>query len=144
MITYKTFLMVKSDTGDTYEKVADIITAPKIGGDPELLDGSDLSCSMKVHELGIQNTESAAFQMKYTKELYMKLAEWEGVKKSWAIWFGGKESGGTLTPTGEDGAWTFDGAGSVQVHESNVNEIRKMTWTIAASTVPVFVDITAE
>lgn len=142
MITYMTFLMVKSDTGSTYEKVSDIITAPKIGGDPEMLDRTSLSEGMTTHELGIQQTDSMPFEMLYDKEVYKKLVAMEGVKKSWAIWYGGTEEDGVVTPTGTDGAWEFDGAGSVQVHEANVNEIRKMTWTIAASTVPKFKDIT--
>lgn len=141
MITYMTFLMVKSDTGSTYEKVSDIITAPKIGGDPEMLDRTSLSEGMATHELGIQQTDSMPFEMLYSKEVYKKLVAMDGVKKSWAIWYGGTEEDGVVTPTGTDGAWEFDGAGSVQVHEANVNEIRKMTWTIAASTVPKFKDI---
>lgn len=142
MITYMTFLMLKSNSGGSYEKVADIITAPKIGGDPELLEITNLSEKMATHELGIQKTDSMPFEMLYDKEIYKKLAGMEGEKKSWAIWYGGTEEDGVVTPTGTDGAWEFEGAGSVQVHEANVNEIRKMTWTIAASTVPKFKDIT--
>ena len=52
------------------------------------------------------------------------------------MWFGGTENAdGTVTPTGTEGKFFFDGQLSVRVTGGGVNEVRGMGITIAPTTV---------
>lgn len=130
--TYKSFLMVKNSS--TYEKLIDIVSYPDLGGAPEMLEATTLSDSMTVNVLGIQSLDALEFECNYSLEEYTKLKEMEGENKEFAIWLGGTESAGTVTPTGSDGKFEFGGQLAVYVNGGGVNEVRKMTVSIAAST----------
>lgn len=52
-----------------------------------------------------------------------------------AVWFGGTESGGSVTPTGSDGKFSFKGQLSVYPTGGGVNEVVGMNITIAPTTV---------
>lgn len=133
--TYKTFLMVKGDSDSSYTKVCDIKSFPDLGGEPEMLETTTCSDKMQTNILGIQSLDSLSFTANYDAEVYDKLEGMAGAKKSYAVWFGGTESGGTVTPTGSDGKFEFDGELSVYVVGAGVNEVVDMNITIAASTV---------
>lgn len=130
--TYKSFLMVQNTS--TWEKLIDIKSYPDLGGSPELLETTTLSDSMTTNIMGIQSLDALEFECNYTKEDYTKLKEMEGTDKKFAVWLGGTESGGTVTPTGSDGKFEFSGQLSVYVNGGGVNEVRNMTVSIAAST----------
>ena len=130
--TYKSFLMVK--TASTWEKLIDIKSYPDLGGAPELLETTTLSDSMTTNIMGIQGLDALEFECNYTLADYTKLKEMEGVDKEFAVWLGGTESGGTVTPDGSDGKFEFGGQLSVYVNGGGVNEVRNMTVSIAAST----------
>lgn len=130
--TYKSFLMVKNTS--TYEKLIDIISYPDLGGSPEMLEATTLSDPMTVNILGIQSLDALEFECNYTLEDYTKLKQMEGESKEFAVWLGGTESNGTVTPTGTDGKFEFGGQLAVYVNGGGVNEVRKMTVSIAAST----------
>ena len=130
--TYKTFLMVK--TASTYEKLIDIVSYPDLGGAPEMLDATSLSDPSTVNIMGIQSQDALEFESNYTLADYTKLKEMEGEDKDFAIWFGGTESAGKVTPTGSDGKYEFKGQLAVYVNGGNVNEVRKMTVSIAPTT----------
>jgi len=130
--TYKVFLM-KKGTGDVYEKLIDIKDFPDLGGAPEMLETTTLSDSMQTYIPGIQTLEALEFTANYTKEDYAALKELEGVSTDFAVWFGGTETDGVVTPDGSDGKFNFTGLLSVFVVGGGVNEVVEMTITIAPS-----------
>lgn len=132
--TYKIFLMKKASTGDTYEKVIDIKDFPDLGGAPEMLETTTLSDKMQTYIPGIQSLDALEFTANYTKVDFTKLKALEGKEESYAVWFGGTESGGVLTPTGSDGKFEFKGQLSAFPVGGGVNEVVDMTVTIAPST----------
>lgn len=132
--TYKIFLMKKASTGDTYEKVIDIKDFPDLGGAPEMLETTTLSDKMQTYIPGIQSLDALEFTANYTKEDFTNLKALEGKEESYAVWFGGTESGSVLTPTGSDGKFEFKGQLSAFPVGGGVNEVVDMTVTIAPST----------
>ena len=136
--TYKVFLM-KKGTGNEYAKLVDIKEFPDLGGDPEMLETTTLSDKMQTFILGIQSNEGLQFTSNYTKTDYSNLKALEGQSESYAVWFGGTEGvDGTVTPTGGDGKFSFDGELSVHPVGGGVNEVVDMAITIAPSTVITF------
>ena len=130
--TYKSFLMHKNTS--TWEKLVDIKSFGDLGGTPELLEVTSLSDPMTVNIMGIQSLDALEFECNYTKADYTKLKAMEGETKEFAVWLGGTESGATVTPTGSDGKFEFQGQLSVYVNGGGVNEVVNMTVSIAAST----------
>ena len=130
--TYKSFLMHK--VSEKWEKLVDIKSYPDLGGTPELLETTTLSDSMTTNIMGIQSLDALEFECNYDLTEYTKLKEMEGQDKKFAVWLGGTESAGVVTPTGVDGKFEFDGQLSVYVKGGGVNEVRNMTVSIAAST----------
>ena len=131
--TYKIFLMKKGNS-DTYEKLIDIKDFPDLGGAPEMLETTTLSDKMQTYIPGIQSLDALEFTANYTKEDFTKLKALEGVEHEFAVWFGGTEQGGVLTPTGTDGKFQFKGQLSAFPVGGGVNEVVDMTVTIAPST----------
>jgi hypothetical protein len=129
--TYKSFLMVKNSSA--YEKLIDIKSYPDLGGAPELLDATTLSDPMTVNVMGIQTLEALEFECNYTLADYTKLKEMAGEENDFAIWLGGTETAGVVTPTGSDGKFNFKGQLDVYVNGGGVNEVRNMTVVIAAT-----------
>ena len=130
--TYKSFLMYKASS--TWEKLIDIKSFPDLGGTPELLETTTLSDGMTTNILGIQSLDALEFECNYTKADYTKLKALEGKESDFAVWLGGTEASGTVTPTGSDGKFEFKGQLSVYVQGGGVNEVVNMTVSIAAST----------
>ena len=130
--TYKSFLMVKNTS--SWEKLIDIKSYPDLGGAPELLETTTLSDPMTTNIMGIQSLDALEFECNYTLADYTRLKEMEGEDKEFAVWLGGTETGGTVTPDGSDGKFEFNGQLSVYVNGGGVNEVRNMTVSIAAST----------
>jgi hypothetical protein len=131
--TYKIFLMVKG-SNDTYSKLIDIKDFPDLGGAPEMLETTTLSDNMQTYIPGIQSLDALEFTANYTKADFTSLKAMEGEEKDFAVWFGGTESGGVLTPDGSDGKFEFKGQLSVFPVGGGVNEVVDMTITIAPST----------
>ena len=131
--TYKVFLM-KKGSGSTYSKLVDIKDFPDLGGAPEMLETTTLSDGMQTYIPGIQSLEALEFTANYDKSDYQTLAALEDTETEFAVWFGGAESAGVVTPTGSEGKFTFSGKLSVFVVGGGVNEVVDMTITIAPST----------
>ena len=129
--TYKIFLM-KKDTS-AYKKLIDIKDFPDLGGAPEMLETTTLSDSMQTYIPGIQSIDALEFSANYTKEDYTNLKQLEGVENDYAVWFGGTESSGVVTPDGSNGKFSFDGELSVYPVGAGVNEVVDMNITIAPS-----------
>ena len=138
--TYKSFLMHKATS--TWEKLIDIKSFPDLGGAPELLETTTLSDKMTTNIMGIQSLDALEFECNYTHEDYTKLKALEGTTKDFAVWLGGTEASGTVTPSGSDGKFEFKGQLSVYVNGGGVNEVVGMTVSIVAST-PITLGTTA-
>lgn len=130
--TYKIFLMQKDTSA--WAKLIDIKEFPDLGGTPEMLETTTLSDKMQTYIPGIQSLDSLEFTANYTLAEYKKLKAMEGEEKEFAVWFGGTESGDTVTPTGSDGKFKFKGQLSVFPVGGGTNEVVEMTITIAPST----------
>lgn len=135
--TYKIFLMQKNV--EAWEKLIDIKEFPDLGGTPEMLETTTLSDKMQTYIPGIQSIDALEFTSNYILEEYKKLKALEGKDKEYAVWFGGTEAGDTVTPTGSDGKFKFNGQLSVFPVGGGVNEVVDMTITIAPST-PISMD----
>lgn len=131
--TYKVFLMKKGE-GGTYAKLINIKDFPDLGGSPEMLETTTLSDKMQTYIPGIQSLDALEFTANYAKEDYTALKALEGVENEYAVWFGGTETGGVITPTGSDGKFEFKGQLSAFPVGGGVNEVVDMTVTIAPST----------
>lgn len=127
--TYKAFLMKDG------AKLIDIKEFPDLGGAPEMLETTTLSDKMQTYIPGIQSSDALEFTANYTKSDYETLKALEDAEEDYAVWFGGTESGGVVTPTGTNGKFAFKGYLSVYVNGGGVNEVVEMTVTIAPSTV---------
>ena len=138
--TYKVFLMHKASSGGTYTKLTDIKEFPDLGGEPEMLETTTLSDNMQTYIAGIQSMDGLSFSANYDMAEYKKLKALEGKKESYAVWFGGTESSGTVTPDGSNGKFAFDGELSVYPVGGGVNEVVGMNITIAPSTPIEFSD----
>ena len=131
--TYKVFLMHKASSGDTYTKLIDIKEFPDLGGEPEMLETTTLSDNMQTYIAGIQSMDALSFSANYDMTEYQTLKALEGKRESYAVWFGGTESAGVVTPDGSNGKFAFDGELSVYPVGGGVNEVVGMNITIAPS-----------
>lgn len=134
--TYKVFLMHKPSTGSstTWSKLVDIKDFPDLGGDPEMLQTTTLSNKMHTYIAGIQDVSALEFTCNYTKADYQTLVALAGANEHYAVWFGGTESQGVLTPSGSEGKFEFDGELVVYPTGAGVNEVVEMKVSIAPST----------
>ena len=132
--TYKVFLMHKASGGDTYSKLVDIKEFPDLGGEPEMLETTTLSDNMQTYIAGIQSLDGLAFAANYDLEKFTELKALEGSQHDFAVWFGGTEAGGVVTPDGSNGKFSFKGELSVYPVGGGVNEVVGMNITIAPST----------
>lgn len=132
--TYKVFLMKKGTSADTYEKLVDIKEFPDLGGEPEMLETTTLSDNMQTYIAGIQSLDGLSFTANYDMTDFQKLKALEGKTDSYAVWFGGQESGAVVTPDGSNGKFEFDGQLSVYPVGGGVNEVVDMNISIAPST----------
>ena len=130
--SYKTFLMKK--TASNYEKLVDIKDFPDLGGAPEMLETTTLSDSMQTYVEGIQSLDALEFTINYDLETYETLLAMKGTETEFAVWFGGTESNGTVTPTGSEGKFNFKGYLSARVVGKGVNEVKEAIISIAPST----------
>lgn len=139
--TYKVFLMHKASDADAYAKLIDIKEFPDLGGEPEMLETTTLSDKMQTYVAGIQSLEGLSFTANYDKADFASLKALEGKQEQFAVWFGGTEAGGVVTPDGSNGKFSFKGELSVYPVGGGVNEVVDMNITIAPSTV---IDFAAE
>ena len=130
--SYKTFLMHKD--ASAYEKLVDIKNFPDLGGAPEMLETTTLSDAMQTFVEGIQSQSALEFNINYDLETYQKIVAMKGIEKEFAVWFGGTETGGSVTPTGDEGKYNFKGYISIRVVGKGVNEVKEATISIAPST----------
>ena len=120
-------------TAEAYEKLVDIKDFPDLGGSPEMLETTTLSDKMQTYIPGIQSLDALEFTANYTKTDYEKLKALEEQEMELSVWFGGTESNGQVTPTGENGKFNFKGYVSAFITGGGVNEVVGMTVSVAPS-----------
>lgn len=130
--TYKVFLM-KKDTS-IYQKLVDIKEFPDLGGEPEMLETTTLSDNMQTYIAGIQSLDGLTFTANYDMTDFQKLKALEGKEEEYAVWFGGTDGAGSVTPDGSNGKFSFKGQLSVFPVGGGVNEVVDMSISIAPST----------
>lgn len=126
--------MHKGSSEASYTKLIDIKEFPDLGGDPEMLETTTLSDKMQTYIAGIQSMDGLSFTANYDLADYKSLKALEGKDEKYAVWFGGTETAGTLTPTGSDGKFSFDGQLTAYPTGGGVNEVVDIGITIAPST----------
>lgn len=134
--TYKVFLMGKSGSTAEFAKICDIKGYPDIGGEPNMLETTSLSDNQQTFIAGIMQGSSMQFPANYTKEEFstIKSTYADGEEHEFAVWFGGTESNGVLTPTGSNGKMSFKGTMSMFLPGKGVDEVVEATLSIARST----------
>lgn len=132
--TYKVFLMKGTGSTPTWAKLIDIKEFPDLGGAPEMLETTTLSDNMQTYIAGIQSLDGLSFTANYTAADFTTLKALEGTDTQFAVWFGGSEAGGVVTPDGSNGKFSFNGELSVYPVGGGVNEVVEMNITIAPST----------
>ena len=130
--SYKTFLMHK--VAEAFEVLVPIKDFPDLGGAPEMLETTTLSDSMQTYIEGIQSQDALEFTINYDLTTYEKIAAMKGKETQFSVWFGGSETAGELTPTGDEGKFDFKGYISIRVNGKGVNEVKEATLSIAPST----------
>ena len=129
--TYKSFLMVKNDSA--WEKLIDIVSYPDQGSAPEMLEATTLSDPATVQIPGIESQDALEYECNYDLDKYAEIQEMKGVEKEFALWLGGTEANGVVTPTGSDGKFKCKGQIYAYLNGGGVNEVRKMTVGIVPS-----------
>lgn len=133
--TYKTALMYKTGGGSSYTQLVEIKEFPDLLAAPEPLDKSSMMDGMRTYIAGIRDTGgSLQFVANYNLADFVKLDNLADTELDLAIWFGGTESGGVVTPTGSDGKFEFKGYVVPGVSGAGVNEVVNMTVNVFPTT----------
>lgn len=135
MNTYMTFLMTSSD-GSTYSDLVPIKDYPDFLNEVNTIDVTNLQNAMHTYIMGLLDTGGTMdFTANYTKTDYgtVKALD-DGTDHYLAIWFGGTETGGVVTPDGTDGKWAFKGQVKVGISGKGVDEAREMIIHVVPTT----------
>ena len=135
MNTYMTFLM-KSENGTTYTDICPIKDYPDFMNNVNTIDVTNLQNAMHTYIMGLLDTGgSMDFTANYNVTDYQAVSALDdGAEHYLAIWFGGTKSGDTITPTGNDGKWSFKGMVKVGIVGKGVDESREMTIHVVPGT----------
>ena len=138
--TYQTYLMYRTNTSGSYQKLIDITSFPDLIPPKERIDITSLSDYMRVYINGIGDTAEQTYGANYTPENYQAVTALEGAQYEYALWFGASGSQGSETPDGHFGKFEWTGDISAGINGGGVNEAVGMTITVTPSTVikPVF------
>lgn len=122
--TIGTVLEVSTD-GTTWEQLCKIKSYPALGGAPEQLETTDLEDEVQTFILGVQSMDAMEFTANYTLDSYMAVKAKSMKDLHYRLKMG---------KDGKDGIATWDGQHSVYANEGEVNGVREMTISVAAST----------
>jgi len=126
--TAKTTLNFKSIVGGTYAKMVDILSYPDMGSAPSKLDTTDLSqTDFKTNILGLQEAPDLTFECNYDEAVYSTINLLTASNYYFELVFGTS-----------DGHFEWQGQVKVYANGGGVDEVRKMTVTVSASTPIVF------
>lgn len=133
--TYKTSLMYKASGASTYTQLIEIKEFPDLLAVPEPLDKTTLSEGMRTYIAGIRDTGgSLQFNANYNLADFAKLDNLADTELELAVWFGGTENNGVVTPTGSEGKFEFKGYVVPGVAGAGVNEVVNMTVNVFPTT----------
>lgn len=122
--TQVTTLNYKSSQAGTYAKMVDITSYPDLGSAPSKLDTTDLSATkFKTSILGLQEVPDLTFESNYDADDYATISALEGDELFFQLVFGDT-----------DGSFTWKGQVAVYANGAGVDEVRKMTLVLSAST----------
>lgn len=123
--TATTTLNYKVLTADTYAKLCDIINYPDLGSAPAKLDTTDLSqASYKTNIFGLQEAPELTFEANYSETTFNTINTLSATTEYFfQLMFGSS-----------DGVFTWKGQIRVFAKGAGVDEVRKMTIVISAST----------
>jgi hypothetical protein len=123
--TASTTLKYSSDNGSTFTKLVDIINYPDMGSTPNKLDTTDLSqTQFKTSILGLQELPDLTFECNYDETAYQTISALNATYK-FKLEFGA---------SGADGIFSWEGQIRVFTNGGGVDEVRKMTVVLSAST----------
>lgn len=126
--TATTTLNYKANSGDSFAKLVDIINYPDMGSTPSKLDTTDLSQSaLKTSILGLQDLPDLTFEANYDEATYNTLKGLTASSYYFQLLFGSA-----------DGKFEWQGQIRVYVNGGGVDEVRKMTIVLSASTAITF------
>lgn len=125
--TAGTFLMYKATPeAVTYTELCKITSYPDFGSAPSKIDITDLSdLEMKRNMLGLQEAPDLTFECNYNETDYAKIIALNG-EYDFAVHFG--------TDGANGGKLTWKGGITAYINGGGVDEVRKMTVIISAST----------
>ena len=125
--TYMTFLMYKS--GASYSDLVPIKDYPDFLNEINTIDVTNLQNANHTYIFGLGDTGGdMAFTANYDQSDYVTVKGLDdGTEKDLAIWFGGTDNGGTITPDGAFGKWSFKGMVKVGIIGKGVDEAREMS-----------------
>lgn len=127
MATTTAITTLKSSTtqGGTYTKLVDIVNYPDLGSSPSKLDTTDLTqAKYKTSILGLQEIPDLTFEANYDETAFNTINAMNST-----YWF--HLEFGTA---GADGIFEWSGQISIYANGGGVDEVRKMTITVSAST----------
>lgn len=106
-------------------KVVKVKTVPEIGGNPELLETTDLEDTEQTHCFGVASSDAMEFTCNYTKDDYDLVKADANKDLFYQVEFGA---------SGADGIYSCYGRHTVRISESSVNAVREMVISVARST----------
>jgi hypothetical protein len=122
--TQVTTLNYKSTEVGSFAKLVDITSYPDLGSAPSKLDTTDLSATkFKTSILGLQEVPDLTFEANYDADDYATISALEGDELFFQLVFGSA-----------DGSFTWKGQVAVYANGGGVDEVRKMTIVLSAST----------
>lgn len=133
--TYQTYLMYRTTTAGSYQKLIDITSFPDLIPPKERIDITTLSDYMRKYINGIGDTAEQTYGANYTPANYTAVSALEGHQYDYALWFGATGEQGSETPDGHLGKFEWTGDISAGVNGGGVNEAVGMTITCTPSTV---------
>lgn len=138
--TYQTYLMYRTTTNGTYNKLIDITSFPDLIPPAERIDITTLSDYMRKYINGIGDTAEQTYGANYTPANFQAVEALKGHQYDYAVWFGASGDAGSEIPDGHYGKFEWTGDISAGVNGGGVNEAVGMTVTCTPSTVikPVF------
>ena len=137
--TYQTYLMYRTSSSGSWDKVIDITSFPDLVPPKDKIDITTLSDYMRVYINGIGDTASdMSFGANYTAENYSTVTALEGHQYEYAVWFGASGAQGEETPDGHNGKFSWTGDISAGISGGGVNEAVGMTVSATPATVITF------
>lgn len=120
--------LYKSTDGTTYTKLVDIISYPDMGSTPSKLDTTDLSATIfKTSILGLQEVPDLTFDCNYDEATYNTINGLTASNYYFRLTFGAT-----------DGKFEWQGQVKIFANGGGVDEVRKMTVVLSASTAITF------